>query len=127
MSTYTDIGLVLIALTQIGSFLVMWRKLSGVTEARTISPQPLEVKAVGELMTRDACREFHAQTAKFEQARFDEIAKQIAALTNAIERRNGEGEMRASKIHGRIDNVVESVSELRGQVSNHIHEHRNRQ
>lgn len=126
MSSYTDIGLVMIALTQIGSFILVWRKLSGAAETRTIAPQPLQVEASPEYMTRADCTRMHAETQRYEDAKFSGIEKRLADLTEAIERRNLEGESRAAKIHGRIDGVIETVSELRGQVNNHIHEHNRR-
>lgn len=120
MSSYNDIGLVLVALVQILSFGVLWRKLSGAPESREISPQPLEVKPAAEYMTRQSCREMHTQTERFESEKFGAIEKQLSAMTAALERRNTEGEARASKIHSRIDAVVEAVAEVRGQVNNHI-------
>lgn len=120
MNPYNDIGLVLVALIQIGSLIVMWRKLSGAPESREITPQPLEVKPAADYMTRDACRQMHAQTERWESEKFAALERQLSSLTSALERRNSEGESRASKIHARIDSVVESVSEIRGQVNNHI-------
>ena len=118
----SDIGtwiLVAIALIPAIRAVIAWSR----GEERRITPQPLEVKAVGEMMTREACRELHVQQERYEKTRFDAIASQLSALTNSLERRNSEGETRAAKIHGRIDGVVEAVSELRGQVQNHINEH----
>ena len=90
---------------------------------RRIEPQPLEVRPAAEYMSRADCARMHADTQRFEDHRFDSIDSRLTELVAALDRRNTEGESRASKIHQRIDGVIETVSELRGQVSNHINEH----
>jgi hypothetical protein len=92
---------------------------------RRIEPQPLEVKPAADYMTRADCSRMHAETQRFEDQRFDAIDARLAELVSALDRRNAEGEGRASKIHARIDGVVEAVSELRGKVDTHISGHGN--
>lgn len=46
--TPEQIGMLVAGLTVILALAVTWRKFSGATEARTISPQPLEVKQTPE-------------------------------------------------------------------------------
>lgn len=123
----TFIGIVLLALTQIGTFILTMRKVAGVSETRRIEPQPLEVRAAADYMTRGDCTRMHNQNALLETQRFDAIEKQlrtfearIAELTAALERRNQEGEARASRIHVRVDSATKEIAELRGQVVNHI-------
>lgn len=117
------LGMMIPAILQLGGLVVMLRKLSGAVEARRIEPQPLEVKAAADYMTRSDCERFHSERNRFENQRLDEISKRLAELSAALERRNQEGETRAVRIHGRVDDVVASVSELRGQVDNHITHH----
>jgi uncharacterized protein YicC (UPF0701 family) len=91
--------------------------------SRRIEPQPLEVRPAADYMTRQDCSRMHAETQRFEDQRFDAIDARLSELVSALDRRNQEGESRASKIHQRIDGVVEAVSELRGQVNTHISAH----
>ena len=89
-------------------------------QSRRIESQPLEVKAAADYMSRADCTRMHAETQRFEDQRFDAIDARLSELVAALDRRNQEGESRASKIHSRIDGVVEAVSELRGKVDTHI-------
>ena len=92
-------------------------------QTRRIEPQPLEVKPAADYVTRADCTLMHAQTQRFEDQRFNAIESRLSELVASLDRRNAEGESRAAKIHGRIDGVVEAVSELRGQVNTHIDQH----
>lgn len=114
------IGVLVLALTQIGGFMLTMRKLAGVAESRRIEPQPLEVKPSPDYMTRSDCARMHEQNERFEKARFDAIEKRLAELVAGLDRRNQEGESRASRIHTRIDEVSKEVSRIDGTLSNHI-------
>lgn len=92
-------------------------------QVRRIEPQPIEVRPAADYVTRQDCARMHSETQRFEDQRFDTIEARLKELVAAMDRRNAEGEFRASKIHGRIDGVVEAVSELRGQVNTHIDQH----
>jgi uncharacterized protein YicC (UPF0701 family) len=92
-------------------------------QTRRIEPQPLEVTLAAKYVTAEDCLRMHGQQQRFEDERFTNLSTQIGALTEALDRRNTEGEARASLIHQRINVVVESVSELRGKVDNHIENH----
>lgn len=116
----TTLGVIVLALAQIGGFILTMRKLAGVSEARRIEPQPLEVKAAADYMTRADCSRMHDQNERFEKQRFDAIEKRLAELTAALERRNTEGETRASRIHARVDDVAKEVSRIDGTLTNHI-------
>lgn len=117
--TPTDVGIwigIAILLVPAIKVVVDWIK----PPSRRIDPQPLEVKAAADYMSRADCTRMHAETQRFEDQRFDAIDARLADLVAALDRRNHEGESRASKIHQRIDGVVEAVSELRGKVDTHI-------
>lgn len=118
----TDIGIwigVAVLLIPAVKVVVDWIR----PQTRRIEPQPLEVKPAADYMTRADCTRMHAETQRFEDQRFDAIEERLTELVASLDRRNQEGEARASRIHGRIDGVVQTVSELRGQVNNHIEEH----
>jgi uncharacterized protein YicC (UPF0701 family) len=110
----TTIGLVVLALIQILQLVVTLRKAVGAPEKREITALPATY------MTEERCREMHTQAQRFEQTRFEQLQTSIENLSEALDRRNSEGESRAAKIHSRIDGVATQVSELRGQVNNHI-------
>lgn len=110
----TVIGLVVLALIQILQLFVTFRKAVGAPEKREITAFPTAY------MTENRCRELHAQVERFEATRFDTLQSAIEDLSAALDRRNSEGEKRASQLHVRIDGVAAQVSELRGQVNNHI-------
>jgi hypothetical protein len=110
----TFIGFTVLALVQVLNLILMFRKVAGASEKREITALPPNY------MTEARCREQHAQAERFEAAQFDGIRKSIEDLAASLDRRNAEGEKRASQLHVRIDGVVAQVSELRGQVNNHI-------
>jgi hypothetical protein len=113
--------LVLVALVPAAKVVADWIK----PPLRRIDPQPLEVRAAADYMSRADCARMHSETQRFEDQRFDAIDARLSELVSALDRRNIEGETRASKIHSRIDGVVEAVSELRGKVDTHISGHGN--
>jgi hypothetical protein len=114
------IGILILGLTQVGTFVLTMRKVAGISETRRIEPSPLEVKPSPEYMTRSDCARMHEQNERFEKQRFDVIERRIAELTSALERRNQEGEGRASRIHSRVDEVAKDVCRLDGTLTNHI-------
>jgi hypothetical protein len=120
MDNAANIGLIILALTQVGGFLLAMRKLSGAAESSRIEPQPLEVKGSPEYMTRGDCARMHAQSDRFEQERFDGIDRRLAELTAALEHRNADGEARANRIHVRLDDASKEISRIEGTLTNHI-------
>jgi len=113
----TFVGMVVLALVQILQLVLVFKKISGASERREITALPVAY------MTEARCRELHQQSERCEATRFDTLQSAIENLAASLDRRNAEGEKRASQIHVRIDGVAAQVSELRGQVNNHI-EHR---
>lgn len=120
MDNATSIGVVMLAITQIAGFMLTMRKLSGVSESRRIEPQPLEVKGAPEYMTRADCARMHSQSDRYERERFDQLERRFTELTAALERRNVEGEQRASRLHQRIDENTKEISHIAGTLNNHI-------
>lgn len=114
------LGMVLLALTQIGGFVLTMRKVVGISESRRIEPQPLEVKPSPDFMTRADCIRAHEQNARIETQRFDAIERRLEDLTKALERRNQEGESRASRIHGRVDECAREIARIDGTLTTHV-------
>jgi DNA repair exonuclease SbcCD ATPase subunit len=71
-------------------------------------------------MTHADCTRLHEQNERYEKQRFDQLEKRLAELTTALERRNTEGESRASRIHARIDELAKEASRIDGTLTNHI-------
>jgi hypothetical protein len=116
----TFLGMTINALMIVGGGLLMYRKLAGQVEAMRISPDPLNVRLAGKMVSVDQCEKQHAADQRYLSMRFDQLESRIAELANILEKRNEAGEIRAAGIHKRVDAVASQVAELRGQISNHI-------
>lgn len=57
----TFIGLLVVGLTALLALPIAWKKFMGAPEARSISPQPLEVKEVKEPRTAGDCEKKHEE------------------------------------------------------------------
>jgi TolA-binding protein len=133
-SEATTIGIVLVALTNIGSFILLWRKLTGVSETRRIEPSPLEVRAAAEFaradhlhtqyMLREECRSAHAAEAQQMTGRFTRIETSIEKLGEKLEasimRMAEQAEGRARKIHERIDPMAQEVTANARRLQDHL-------
>ena len=86
--------------------------------------QPIEVKPAAEYMTLDACRTMHLQIERFESAKFAAIESRIGELTAALDRRNSDGEERASAIHARINPLAQEIRGVADTLNNHLADHR---
>jgi hypothetical protein len=86
--------------------------------------QPIEIKPAAQYMTMEACRAMHAQIERFEAAKFAAIEKQLSALTDALDRRNIDGEERASAIHARINPLAQEIRGVSDTLNNHLADHR---
>lgn len=59
MDNPSSIGWLILAATQVMTFLVLWRKVCGVSEQRDIRPQPFIVKPEERPQTREQCDRLH--------------------------------------------------------------------
>ena len=106
------------------------------TPKRDIGPLPLQVQEAvrfapishdhPQYMLRQECRDAHKQEGQRITSEFENVHRQIANLGNKLDTtlnaHNAEAEARVSKLHGRIDVLVERVGTLSGTMSNHIQE-----
>jgi hypothetical protein len=88
--------------------------------------QPIEVKSAVQYMSAEACRTMHMQVERFEAAKFDAIEKRLTELTAAMDRRNADGEERASAIHARINPLAQEIRGVSDTLNNHLADHRAR-
>jgi hypothetical protein len=114
------LGWLVNGLVTLGGLVVVYRKLSGQAEKREIAPQPLQVEATPSLITRGDCERQHKAEERFMASRFSALEGRIIDLTTSLERRNAEGEMRASGIHKRVDAVASDLAAVKGTLTEHI-------
>lgn len=91
---------------------------------RTLGGQPIEIRPAARWVTReemDRDREAILNRVAKVESDVTNIGTQLDRMRRELHetelRINGAGEDRASKIHERINDVLEAVSELRGQVT----------
>ena len=100
------------------TILVFWRL--GHVEKRQITNVPLIVKMQEEFHKEFASRKEFLEHKEHVSRRHDEHAREIASLYRKLESDKEEiihaGEDRATKIHDRINVVIEKVGELRGEM-----------
>lgn len=81
-------------------------------------------------MLRNECRDAHRVESQRITGEFEATQRQIDHLGNKMDstlrEHNADAEARASKLHGRIDALVEKVGTLSGTMQNHIQEGFNR-
>lgn len=133
MTDATNIGMWILAASAIGNTLLIWIKLSGRSEKREIQ-QPLEIKAHEqfaplahqhhEYMTKADCRQFHSDTRASDAERFAHIHRQLESfglkLDGSLAEHNKNAEARASSIHGRITDLIPSISTVAARLDEHI-------
>ncbi len=120
MDSTQFLGMLIPSLLSIGSLVVMLRKLNGVAEIRTIQPQPLRTAEDPKLITKEDCEKQHNAERRFLDAQFESIKDQLCNLVESLDRRNQEGELRASGIHKRIDLVAKELANVDGRLNEHI-------
>ena len=139
MTEATNIGQWVIAAGVIGNMLLVWWKLSGRSETRDITPQPLMVKpspeyakvdhAHSQYITREECRIENSRQQEELAQRFTTITRQVEGLNNHIttglEALNKKDEERASKLHSRIDPISQLAQSTTDRVNDHFEDHRN--
>lgn len=109
---FKDVMLILFALVGVASWIFgMVRKPS-----TRITPQPLDVRLADQFVTKDYCRTAHidaaARVARIEadvQALRQEIRDDRTKLTERLT-------IEVGKVHDRVNDVLEAVSELRGRM-----------
>lgn len=124
-----SVGYLLLTLAALGG--AVWgverwiRKVAGRPDnERTLGGQPIQIQAAARYVTREELdRDRQAILERVAKVESDlttvsaEITRMRRELHETELRINGAGEERASKIHERINDVLEAVSELRGQVT----------
>lgn len=102
------------AFTSIGS-LVNSRK----RQSREIEPQPLEVRAADQFVSREFCKQIHMREADA----VDTIKANIDKLEREVRqnREHFEAALMAelAKVHSRINEILVAVAELRGAKGDH--------
>ncbi len=90
-------------------------------ESRNVGPQPFVVKMQEEFHKEFASRKEFLDHKEIVDRRHAEHAREIATLYRKLESDKEEiihaGEDRATKIHDRINVVIEKVGELRGEMN----------
>lgn len=114
------LGMLVLGGTSLLTFLGLWKKVNGVAEKIQIAQQPLDVRAFPQTISREDCERQHKAEERFMTARFNSLDTRIADLTAALERRNAEGEARASGIHKRVDAVASDLAAVKGTLQEHI-------
>jgi hypothetical protein len=83
----------------------------GVLKKRRIEPQPLEVRAAQDFVTREFCGQMHAETVR----RVDDHTHQIERIWNTIKADKDAFEVsaraRSAKIYEKIDEIRQELSE----------------
>jgi hypothetical protein len=107
-----DVLLILIALVGMGSMIAGLVK----KPKTSIEPQPLDVRIASEMVTKDYCRSSHVDSS----ARIARVEADVAALRQEIRDDRLKSTERISnevgKVHDRVNDVLEAVSELRGRL-----------
>lgn len=138
-SDATQLGIWVLAASQVMTGLVMLRKLSGGAERREISPQPLEVKPSPEYaprlhehpqyITRDDCHAAHQQASQAETAKIEQVQRQIDHLSQEMKTtltdHNRQAEARSSSLHARIDPISKLAQSTTDRLNDHFEDHRN--
>jgi uncharacterized protein YicC (UPF0701 family) len=111
-------------------------RLMGERHGQEIFPQPLEVRAVGDPVSKEYCDRNHQESTgrieamdqalkEMRQERRESAAKleeQVRTMSRdmpELERRlNAATEARLEKVHHRINEVLGEVRELRGEINN---------
>lgn len=148
MSDASNIGNWVTAASAVGSMILVWWKLSGRSEAREITPQPLKVQAAEQFalrehehpqyITREHCHAMHeeARAAALEDRHavtrhVEGIQRQIDHLRNEIKQdlaaHNKEAIARSDAIHGRITALVPQIAANASRIDDHIEDHRRRE
>ena len=104
------------------------RRWTGHAESRVISPHPLTVAPTIE----DAFRNELRNLDKIHTARTDALRSEIReemrgiseGLSSGFAEQSRESEDRSSKIHLRIDGLVQNIFQLKGALENHLREER---
>ena len=139
MNDASNIGLWVMAGSQVLGFVWVLFKLSGRAEKREIQ-QPLEVKAHeqfaplqhqhAEYMTKADCRAFHADNRAADAERFHHIHRQLEAFTakldGSLSEHNKAAEARANALHGRISDLVPAIAKVEGRLNDHLENHRSK-
>src|ERR1043166_1130323 len=112
------------------------QRLFGERNPQQIFPQPLEIKAVKDPVSREYCdNNYHANTRRMKaieqelnelraerresSAKLEEKIETVSREIPEMERRlNAANEVRVEKVHNRINEVLGEVRELRGEVNN---------
>jgi hypothetical protein len=112
------------------------QRLFGERHPQQIFPQPLEIKAVKDPVSREYCdNNYHANTRRMKAieqelndlrierresaAKLEEKIETVSREIPEMERRlNAANEARVEKVHNRINEVLGEVRELRGEVNN---------
>ena len=126
MNDATSIGQWVISAITVLSFIGLWLKLSRV-EKREIGPQPFEVKQAqefaprthlhAEYLTRAECSAQHTREAAILTAAMNRIENMLSDHARAAE-------VRAGKLHERIDPISQAVTAVAGRVDDHLADHR---
>jgi hypothetical protein len=138
MSDAANVGNWIAAATSVGSFLLIILKVSGRSEKREISPNPLVVKQEAEYATKNHihseyvtwpyCREAHQQASQSETKKLDDLKRQVESLGTSFQttlnRHNEQAEERAAKLHDRIDPISKIVQSTSDRFDDHLKDHR---
>ena len=135
MNEAVNVGNWIAAATSVGSFLLIILKVSGRTEKREITPNPLIVKPEPEFapkehihhqyITKDDCREAHLQASKLETLKLEPIQKQLDYMLHTFQatltQHNQQAEERAAKLHSRIDPISDIAKSTDARLNDHLH------
>jgi len=138
MNEAVNVGNWIAAATSVGSFLLIILKVSGRTEKREITPNPLIVKPEPEFapkehihhqyITKDDCREAHLQASKQETSKLEPIQRQLdymlTTFQSTLNNHNEKAEERAAKLHDRIDPISKIAQSTCDRFNDHIEDHR---
>lgn len=136
MSDAANIGVWVMAGSQVLGFIWVLVKLSGRAEKREIQ-QPLEVKAHEafaplhhqhpEYMTKADCRQFHMDQRTADAERFSHIHHQLEAfgvrLEGSLAEHNKKAEERSNALHSRITDLVPAIARNESRLDDHIRQH----
>ena len=135
-----DIGMFVIAATQVLTLVALFAKLTGKPERRELSPQPFSVRPDLDPSEKfSAISHMHADMlSKGEHDKLcDRRAEQIVRLERSIEdiremfqagmaSYDVKAEDRARRLHARVDSLVTPLNQLIGKFDNHMESHRKR-
>jgi hypothetical protein len=121
------LGLWVMCAAVILNLIVSWRKASGQSEAREISPQPLRVREDldpaerehnhPELITASQCRAEHEKDRSA-------LSDAVSGIRDIFAQHNKDAEARASHLHDRIDPIAKEVATVSGRLNDHLEDHR---